>query len=95
MSFFVYLLASRRNDTLYIGMTDDLVRRTWEHRTDAIAGFTRRYEVKMLVWYELHDSRESAFLRERQVKKWNRRWKLELIEKTNPMWRDLWTELGP
>lgn len=81
LNFYVYMLASRRNGTLYIGMTDDLVRRVWEHRTGAVPGFTRNYGVKMLVWYEQHESRESALVRERQLKKWNRAWKLELIER--------------
>ncbi len=94
MAFFVYILANRRNGTLYIGMTDDLVKRIWQHRNDIIPGFTQRYDVKILVWYERHESRKSAFARERQMKKWNRAWKLELIEKTNPDWRDLWDELN-
>ena len=93
MSFFVYVLANRRNGTLYTGMTDNLARRVWEHRTSAVPGFTRKYGVKTLVWYELHDSRETAFQRERQIKKWNRAWKLELIEERNPSWRDLIDEL--
>jgi putative endonuclease len=93
MSFFVYILASRRNGTLYIGMTDSLARRVWEHRSGAIPGFTKKYGVKVLVWYEVHDSRESAFRRERQVKKWNRTWELRLIERFNPAWRDLTAEL--
>jgi putative endonuclease len=94
MSFFVYILASRRNGTLYVGMTDDLVRRVWEHRTSAVPGFTTKYSVKMLVWYEQHDTRESAFARERQLKKWNRTWKLEIIERMNPAWRDLWDDVS-
>jgi putative endonuclease len=81
VSFWVYILASRRNGTLYIGMTDDLARRSWEHRTDAVPGFTRKYGVKMLVWFEQHETRESALQRERQLKKWNRAWKLQLIER--------------
>jgi putative endonuclease len=93
MSFFVYMLASRRNGTLYIGMTDNLARRVWEHQTSAAAGFTKKYGVKTLVWYELHDSRETAFQRERQLKKWNRAWKIQLIEHLNPSWRDLAHEL--
>jgi putative endonuclease len=76
MSFFVYILASRRDGTLYIGMTDNLARRYWEHHSGAIRGFTTKYGVKILVWYEVHESRESAFQRERQLKKWNRAWKL-------------------
>jgi putative endonuclease len=95
MSFFVYILASRRNGTLYVGMTDDLVRRAWEHRTGAIPGFTKRYGVKLLVWYEAHESREAAFQRERQIKKWNRAWKLEMIERLNSSWRDLADDLAP
>lgn len=94
MSFFVYILASRRNGTLYIGMTDDLVRRIWEHRNGVVPGFTSKYGVKTLVWYELHESRESAFVRERRMKKWNHAWKIEFIERTNPTWRDLWTEIA-
>ena len=93
MSFFVYILASRRNGTLYIGMTDNLARRVWEHRIGAVPGFTRKYGVKLLVWYELHESRESAFQRERQLKKWNRAWKLNLIERSNPNWHDLTDDL--
>jgi len=93
MSFFVYILAGRRNGTLYIGMTDNLARRVWEHQSGAIAGFTKKYGVKTLVWYELHESRESAFQRERQLKKWNRAWKLKLIESLNPSWPDLAHEL--
>ena len=76
MSFFVCILASRRNGTLYIGLTDNLARRTWEHQSGIVPGFTKKYSVKMLVWYELHESRESAFQRERQLKKWNRAWKI-------------------
>jgi putative endonuclease len=94
MAFYVYMLASKRNGTLYIGMTDDLVKRVWQHRNDLIPGFTKRYSVKTLVWYEAHESRETAFARERQLKKWNRVWKLELIERANPAWRDLWEEVA-
>jgi putative endonuclease len=94
MSFFVYILASRRNRTLYTGMTDDLVRRVWQHRTGAVPGFTSQHGVKMLVWYEQHETRESALTRERQIKKWNRSWKLQLIERTNPAWRDLWEDVS-
>jgi putative endonuclease len=93
VSFYVYILASRRNGTLYIGMTDDLPKRVWQHREGIVPGFTKKYGVKMLVWAEEHDSRESAFLRERQLKKWNRDWKIQLIEEGNPAWRDLWDEL--
>jgi putative endonuclease len=94
MAFYVYILASKRNGTLYVGMTDDLVRRVWEHRGGAVRGFAQTYNVKMLVWYEPHETRESALTRERQIKKWNRAWKLELIEAGNPEWRDLWDDLN-
>jgi putative endonuclease len=94
MAFFVYMLASQRNVTLYVGMTDDLVKRVWQHRNGIIPGFTKQYSIKMLVGYEAHESRESAFLRERQIKKWNRVWKLELIEKENSSWRDLGDEIS-
>src|SRR5262249_12971155 len=94
MSFYVYILASQRNGTLYVGMTDDLVKRIWIHKNEVLPGFTKEYGVKMLVWFEVHESRESAFQRERQIKKWNRVWKLELIEKNNPSWRDLYDEIA-
>jgi putative endonuclease len=95
MSFFVYILASRRNGTLYIGMTDDLARRVEQHRLGAVPGFTKAYGVKTVVWFEVHETRESAFPRERQLKKWSRRWKLELIERVNPAWNNLGEELTP
>jgi putative endonuclease len=94
MPFYVYVLASAGNGTLYIGMTDDLVRRVEQHRNGLIRGFTQRYDVKTLVWFEQHESRESAFTRERQLKKWNRAWKLALIEQDNGQWRDLWPEIA-
>jgi putative endonuclease len=94
VAFFVYILASRRNGTLYVGMTDDLLKRIWQHRNDVIPGFTHTYNVRMLVWYESHGSREAALLRERRLKKWNRAWKLDLIEQENPQWRDLWAEVA-
>jgi putative endonuclease len=90
----VYIVASERNGTLYIGVTSDLVARIWQHREHLVDGFTRRYGVTMLVWYELHETMESAILREKQLKKWNRRWKLELIEAGNPDWRDLWDAIS-
>ncbi len=88
MAFHVYIMASRRNGTLYIGSTDDLARRVYEHQTRE-RGFTARYGCTLLVWYEIHDSRESALIRERQMKEWRRVWKLRLIETSNPDWRDL------
>jgi putative endonuclease len=89
MFFYVYILASQRNGTLYIGYTDDLFRRMDEHRAHSFSGFTKKYDVTKLVWFETHETRESAFVRERQMKKWRRLWKLELIERSNPGWRDL------
>ncbi len=94
MSFWVYILASGKNGTLCIGSTDDLLRRVWEHREGVVPGFTRRYGVKTFVWFEAHETRESCLLRERQMKKWNRKWKLQTIERANPAWRDLAPELG-
>ena len=86
----VYILASKRNGTLYIGVTSDLVKRMWEHRNDMVEGFTKRYAVHQLVWYEVHEGMESAIEREKQLKEWKRKWKLELIESTNPSWQDLY-----
>ncbi|CKK07734.1 GIY-YIG nuclease family protein [Neisseria meningitidis] len=83
----VYILASQRNGTLYIGVTSDLVQRIYQHREHLIEGFTLRYNVTMLVWYELHPTMESAITREKQLKKWNRAWKLQLIEENNVSWR--------
>ena len=95
MSFFVYILTSRRNGTLYVGMTDNIGQRVWQHKSGAIPGFTKKYRLKLLAWYETHETRESAFIRERQIKRWNRAWKLELIERLNPDWKDLADELEP
>ena len=89
----VYILASRRNGTLYVGVTGDLARRVEQHRSGAVSSFTRDYGVRILVYAEFHDTMESAMRRERQVKKWRRAWKLELIERDNPQWCDLF-ELG-
>ena len=89
----VYILASARNGTLYIGVTSDLVKRCWQHRTHQIEGFTDRYDVGLLVHYELFGDMERAIAREKRLKKWNRQWKLRLIEERNPDWRDLWEEI--
>ncbi len=89
----VYILASDRNGTLYIGVTSDLIKRCWEHRTEAKEGFTKMYEVHNLVYYELHQDMSSAITREKQLKKWKRAWKLRLIEEHNPQWHDLWDEI--
>jgi len=93
MAFFTYIMASQRNGTLYTGSTDDIVKRAWEHRSGAVPGFTAKYRVKALVWYEQHETREAAFRRERQIKEWKRQWKLELIERSNPEWLDLYETL--
>ena len=86
----VYILASKRNGTLYIGVTSDLVKRIWEHKNNMVEGFTKRYGVHQLVWYELHENMEFAIQREKQLKEWKRKWKLELIETNNPNWQDLY-----
>jgi putative endonuclease len=89
----VYILASKRNGTLYIGVTSDLVKRIWEHRNNMVEGFTKRYNVHRLVWYELHESMESAITREKRLKDWKRKWKLDLIESNNPSWQDLYHKI--
>jgi len=89
----VYILASQRNGTLYIGVTSNLIQRIWQHREGVVEGFTQRHGVKTLVWYEQHETMESAIAREKALKKWNRDWKLRLIEKRNPQWLDLWPEI--
>jgi putative endonuclease len=91
----VYLLASGRNGTLYVGVTSDLIKRVYQHRNNQVEGFTKRYSVHTLVWYEVHERMESAILREKQIKKWERKAKIGLIEQCNPDWRDLWEELLP
>ncbi len=93
MAFCVYILASQRNGTLYIGQTDSLNRRVWQHQQGGVEGFTATYGVKMLVYYEIYETREGAFKRERAMKKGNRLWKIELIERLNPGWRDLADDL--
>jgi len=88
--YFVYIVTNKPHGTLYVGMTDDLNKRAWEHRRHIIKGsFSDRYNLEMLVWFEVHPSRESAFMRERRMKKWNRKWKIRAIEEMNPGWRDL------
>ena len=89
----VYILASKKNGTLHVGVTSDLVKRTWEHKNDLVEGFTKRYGVHQLVWFELHESMESAIRREKQLKEWKRAWKLHLIEGSNPDWQDLYQTL--
>ncbi len=89
----VYILASKRNGSLYVGVTSALVQRIWQHREDLADGFTKKYRIKTLVWYEMHNTMESAIGREKTLKKWKRAWKLELIEGANPEWRDLYPGL--
>jgi putative endonuclease len=86
----VYILASKRNGTLYTGVTSNIVKRIWEHKNNQVEGFTKRYNVHHLVWYEIHDTMESAITREKRLKRWKRKWKLELIESKNPEWQDLY-----
>ncbi|MGE5216131.1 MAG: GIY-YIG nuclease family protein [Chloroflexota bacterium] len=89
----VYLLASKRNGTLYVGVTSDLIQRVWQHKNDLAAGFTRRYGVHTLVWYEECGTMESAIAREKAIKEWKRAWKIRLIEDRNPEWKDIYAEL--
>jgi putative endonuclease len=91
--FYVYILASKRNGTLYKDMTSNFIQRVWQHKNNIIEGFTQKYNVKTLVFYEVHDNAESAITREKQIKKWRRAWKLQLIEKMNPHWKDLYKEI--
>ena len=90
---YVYILASKRNGTLYIGVTSDLIKRVYEHKNDFVDGFTKKYKVHSLVYYEQCDDIESAISEEKRLKRWNRKWKLELIEKENPRWKDLYEDL--
>jgi putative endonuclease len=90
LAFYVYLLASRKHGTLYLGVTNNLVRRVYEHKTKAAPGFTKRYKVDRLVWFEIYDDALNAITREKQLKKWRRDWKTRLIEESNPNWVDLY-----
>ena len=89
----IYILASRRNGTLYVGVTSDLVRRVWQHKNDQAEGFTQKYAVHDLVFFEFHEDMLSVISREKQIKKWRRSWKIKLIESTNPNWVDLWSQI--
>lgn len=91
--YYVYLLASERNGTLYVGVTSDLIRRVYEHKNNLVGGFTEKYHVHRLVYFEVTEDIHSAIKREKQIKKWNRAWKIELIEKNNPEWKDLYFDL--
>ena len=93
-NYYVYILASEFNGTLYVGVTSDLIKRVWEHKHECISGFTKRYGVKTLVYYEVHDDIRQAIAREKQLKKWKRVWKTRLIEKENPRWLDLFSGLA-
>jgi putative endonuclease len=92
LAFFTYIVASGRNGTLYTGSTEDLIRRIGQHRSGTFEGFTARHGVDLLVWYQMHGTRETAFAKERRIKKWNRAWKLRMIEAFNPDWRDLYDD---
>ncbi len=93
MSYYVYIIASRRDGAIYIGVPNDLVRRIYEHRTKAIAGFTSKYNITQLVWFEVYDDPVSAITREKELKKWKRSWKIQLIEAENPDWKDLYESI--
>ena len=90
----VYILASRRHGTIYVGVTSDLVKRVWEHKNNVVEGFTKKYGVHELVYFEMHADMVQAIQREKRIKKWNRAWKIELIEKENPDWNDLWPQIA-
>ena len=92
-TYWVYILAGKRNGTLYIGVTNDLLRRVWQHREGILPGFTKKYGLKHLVYFEAFSNIHAAIHREKRLKKWNRKWKLELIESQNPEWKDLYEEL--
>ena len=91
--YYVYILASERNGILYIGMTSGLPKRTWEHKNEVIDGFTKKYDIKILVYYEVYDDVNEAIKREKRLKRWDRKWKLELIEKNNPQWKDMYDQI--
>ncbi len=91
--FFVYIMTSQRNGTLYIGVTSDLIRRVWERKNGAVEGFTKKYGVNQLVWYEIHADPHAAITREKQLKRWNRDWKIKLIESSNSGWNDLYLSM--
>jgi putative endonuclease len=94
MAYYVYLLASDRNGTLYVGVTSDLVRRVYEHKNKILRGFTSQYGVDRLVWFETYDDPTNAIAREKDIKKWRRAWKLRLIEQSNPQWVDLYDQIS-
>jgi len=89
----VYILASKKNGTLYVGVTSDLIKRVWQHKNNFVGGFTKQYGVHILVWYEMHENMELAIAREKALKNWKRKWKLRLIEEVNPDWVDFYEKL--
>jgi putative endonuclease len=93
MSYYVYIIASRRDGAIYIGVTNDIVRRIYEHRIKAVPGFASKYNITQLVWFEIYDDPISAITREKELKKWKRSWKVQLIEKDNPEWNDLYESI--
>ena len=93
MNYYVYLMANKKDGTLYLGVTNDLVRRIYEHKTKIAKGFTSRYGVDRLVWFEIHDEPLAAIEREKKIKKWRRDWKVQLIEQDNPTWHDLYADI--
>ena len=93
MAYYVYILASRKDGVIYIGVTNDIVRRVYEHRMKAVPGFTSKYNITRLVWFEVYDDPTNAITREKELKKWKRRWKTELIEAQNPQWNDLYESI--
>jgi len=92
-SYFVYIMASQKNGTLYIGITSNLIKRAWEHKNNLVEGFTKKYKVHRLVYFEQTENVQSALIKKKQLKKWRRKWKIELIEKNNPNWNDLYNNL--
>ena len=92
-TYCVYILSSQKNGTLYVGITDNLRRRVWENKNNKVDGFTKKYEIHHLVYFEVHNNPESAIMREKQIKKWNRLWKIRLIEEKNPDWKDLYQDI--
>ena len=91
--FYIYILATKRNGTLYLGVTSDIVKRVWQHKNGLVEGFTNKYGIKRLVYYEIYEDAENAIKREKQLKKWRRAWKVELIEEKNSEWRDLYADI--
>lgn len=93
--YYIYILASKRNGTLYVGVSANLIQRIYQHKVGAVAGFTQKYGVHLLVYYEVVEDIKSAILREKRLKAWKRQWKIDLIEKENPLWKDLYTKIIP